>query len=68
MKVTNSYWFGGAPQIGIVVGKDEITGNKKAYIGICTGMDQKLDELIIAKTGSPVVPFMLQEILNDLKE
>ena len=61
------YWFTGIfGTIGIVVGKDEVTGKKKAYIGLGGGADENADIEHIARTGSPVDSRFLAEIQKDL--
>ena len=67
MKSLRPYWFTGFyGTIGIVTGEDEITGQKRAYIGTAPGFNENLDTEHIAETGSPVDPTFLQLILNDL--
>lgn len=69
MKIKRPFWFTGFyGTIGIVTGEDEITGKKKAYIGTAPGSDEDLDSHHIAKTGSPINPVQLEEILRDLKD
>ena len=69
MKINRPYWFTGLfGTIGIVTGADEVTGKKKAYIGTAPGFDENLDTHHIAKTGSPVDPGFLAQILEDLKD
>jgi len=69
LKIKRPYWFTGFfGTIGIVTGEDELTGQKKAYIGTALGFDENLDTHHIAKTGSPVYPTQLEEVLKDLKE
>ena len=69
MRIKRPYWFTGFfGTIGIVTGEDEVTGKKKAYIGTAPGFDDDLDTHHIAKTGSPVDPRQLEQVLEDLKE
>ncbi len=69
MRIKQPYWFTGLfGTIGIVTGEDEVTGKKKAYIGTAPGFDEDADSQHIAKTGSPVVPRQIAEILEDLKD
>ena len=69
MLIKRPYWFTGLfGTIGIVTGEDQVTGKKKAYIGTAPGFNEDLDARHIAKKGSPVVPTLLQEILDDLKD
>ena len=68
MKIKRPYWFTGFfGTIGVVVGEDNVTGEKKAYIGTAPGFDEDADAQYIAKTGSPVDPGHLAQILEDLK-
>lgn len=71
MKIEKSVWFSGfniPGYIGIVMGVDETTGRKKAYMGFGTGSNEKYDEKVIAETGSPVNACVLQEVVNYLGE
>ena len=69
MKILYTYWFsdmmGG--QIGVVVGEDEITKERKAYIGIAGGQDQQADVEAISTRGQKLFPALLEEILRRLK-
>lgn len=69
MKVLRTYWFsdmmGG--QMGVVVGEDEITKERKAYIGIAGGSDQEADTERISTRGQKLLPAVLEEILRQLK-
>ena len=68
MRIKRPYWFTGFfGTIGIVTGEDEATGKKKAYIGTAPGLDEDLDTHHVVKTGSPVDPMHLAQILEDLK-
>ncbi len=54
MKILKANWFTpmGNTLIGIVYGEDEVTKEKKAYIGIGNGYDEKEDSEHIAETGA----------------
>ena len=70
MKIEKAVWFSGTNFfgcVGIVMGADELTGKKKAYMGIIGGLDNKQDEKTIAETGSPVNVAVLQEVIDYLK-
>lgn len=61
MKVLADYWFndmrGGI--VGIVVGEDEVTKERKAYIGTAEGHNQKVDMQSILDTGQKLsLPFL----------
>lgn len=69
MKVLHSYWFsdmtGG--HIGVVIGEDEMTKERKAYIGIAGGYNQEADIAAIAARGQKLYPAVLEWILGKLK-
>jgi len=69
MKVLHSYWFSdmSGGHMGIVVGEDERTKERKAYIGIAGGHNQEDDIAAIAARGQKVSPAILEEILGKLK-
>lgn len=54
MKIINAIWFSALDGkcIGIVYGKDEITGEEKSYIGIGFGVDEEEDKKYIAENGA----------------
>ena len=69
MKILSSIWFtsmGSLRPVGIVIGKDEITKEKKAYIGTGMGLNEKDDEKMIAAKGAKLNIETLQVILNQL--
>ena len=43
MKQLDTIWFSGLETIGIVIGEDEITGERKAYIGTGKGYSEEAD-------------------------
>jgi len=68
MLIKKRYWFSGYfGTIGIITGEDDRTGQKKAYIGTAPGYDEDADTKLIATKGSPVVPAIMAEIVEDLK-
>lgn len=68
MKILDAVWFTPIPPawlqavamsgvsltIGVVLGQDEVTGQKKAYIGYGRGRDEGEDSGFIASHGSPI--------------
>ena len=52
--------------IGIVVGEDEFTHERKAYIHIVSGGNQKADEQDIMDNGSPIYSAVLEEIIKTM--
>ncbi len=71
MKIEKTVWFSGfntPGTIGIVMGVDEVTGKKKAYMGFGSGFNEKYDEKVIALDGCPVNVAVLQEAIDYLKK
>ena len=71
MKITYSIWFTPLAligQIGIVMGEDEVTGKRKAYIGIGYGVSDERDEQLIAQYGSKFPAEIAERIAKWLKE
>lgn len=61
MKILNSMFFKNLRGECIcLVLIENPTGEKKGYIGLCEGEDQKVDELDIANHGAPVMKGILE--------
>ena len=70
MKILDTIWFtelGKEEPIGIVIGEDENTGEKKAYIGTGNGFEEGSDTISIAERGAKVSPQILKFILKRLE-
>jgi hypothetical protein len=68
MKMIETYWFSsGTGLCGIVIGQDEFTGEKKAYIGIGEGKNEGLDARYVLELGSPVSAEVLHGIARKLE-
>lgn len=52
MKIIGSVWFTAVNSIGIVLGEDELTKERKAYIEVASGLNEKADAEHIAKHGA----------------
>lgn len=55
MKIIDAIWFmemGSLQPIGIVIGRDNVTGEAKAYIGSGAGLDETADAQHIAEIGA----------------
>ena len=66
MDVKRVFWFNsGISVIGIVVGEDNVTKRRKAYIGTAHGDDEASDTKHIASHGSPFTAGNVAE-LNEL--
>lgn len=67
MKVTEKFWITtDRGCIGIICGEDEITGERKAYIGIGNGQNENWDAEYIAQQGSPLSLGMVEQIRGRL--
>ena len=68
MKIEKTLWFtpmtGGT--IGIVLGKDDITEEKKGYIGVCSGTNETANQIHIARTGQKISLAVMKEIIGYL--
>ena len=68
MRPIHVYWFTcmtGA--IGVVVGEDTVTKEKKAYIGIVGGHDPDADTKTVMELGAPLSLRWLLEVANYMK-
>lgn len=54
MEIESAIWFScfDGNCIGIVLGKDSVTGKPKAYIGCTRGLDEEGDTNIIVRRGA----------------
>lgn len=68
MKITNAIWFTqmGGPLIGIVIGEDSHSGEKKVYIGTASGIDEEEDSKHIASRGAKFHACTAVELYNIL--
>ncbi len=69
MKTIDAIWFttvGGT--VGIVVGEDEVTRNRKAYIGVVSGLCEEVDTEHIRQFGSPVSLSIMRKIVKLMEE
>ncbi len=71
MKILYRTWFspmGNPGIIGLVVVENEITRERKAYIGQASGYDQVADEEYISKTGAKFTKAILAELTKQLED
>lgn|GEM_PF-2466512 len=78
MKTIDSFWFTnsttvalGPPPfgtVGIVVGEDEHTGERKVYIGTAQGFEQKADEEHILEWGTEFKAERIEVLMQLLKK
>lgn len=67
MKIIDDIWFTNFQGIvGIVIGEDEATGERKAYVGIGSGVSVEHDVQIIALLGCPLTPSIAVKIASML--
>jgi hypothetical protein len=53
--------------IGMVLGEDELTKERKGYIGLGRGVDEEADKTFIAQHGQRINPGTLREVLAYLE-
>ncbi len=67
MKIIDATWFtqmASKNTIGIVVVEDEITGQRKSYIGAASGRDVEADMQHIVDTGAKFYPRYVNDFLK----
>jgi len=69
MKEIETFWFTTLTgTVGIVVGEDEHTGQRKAYMGvIVAGPSEQADVERIKRVGSPVTLGIMKNIVERLE-
>lgn len=66
MKIIHDVWFNNMlGVVGIVVGEDEITGERKAYVGVAAGHNLEDDMKLVAELGGKF-PLVRAEEIRDL--
>jgi hypothetical protein len=69
MKIEQTLWFNemsSTRPIGIVIGSDEVTGEKKAFIGTGDGISASGDAKHITEWGTKLKKHMIKEIYNQM--
>ena len=67
MKVIETLWFTATDGcIGVVLGKDEVTGESKAYIGLGAGFDEAADTRHIVEWGAKITVENTEGIMKHL--
>lgn len=67
MNLIDAIWFTSLRgTVGIVIGEDEVTGKRKAYVGIGDGFDEKVDAEHILEWGCPLYPGTIHRIFPDI--
>ncbi len=65
MKILETIWFTGMYGfVGIVLGEDNITGERKAYIGVHNGVDEDSDRALIANGGAHLTKEIAAQLLK----
>ena len=70
MKIINAFWFtecGSTRPIGIIIGEDDITKERKAYIGSGYGFDEGVDAGHIAEMGAKFTLNISKNISSQLE-
>ena len=63
MNLIDAIWFTTiAGTVGIVIGEDELTGKRQAYVGIGAGSDERADADYILEWGGRLDPKMVRRI------
>ncbi len=63
MKIIDTIWLTGMyGHVGIVLGEDAITGERKAYIGVHKGQDEVADREMVAAGGSKLAKEIAERI------
>ncbi len=63
MKIIDDIWFTGFQGIvGILIGEDDVTHERKAYVGIVSGKGLWKDVNAIAENGCPLTPEVAMKI------
>lgn len=69
MKIIETLWFSSMYGfIGIVLGEDAISGERKAYIGPHRGQDEKVDQEFIASGGAKFTRAHAEQLLAHFKK
>ncbi len=67
MELIDVVWFSGERLIGVVIGEDEFTGEKKAYIVTGAGISAEQDSKHILDHGVPfTIPFKTGQLLKSI--
>lgn len=68
MQITKVFWFTDTRGcFGIVTGKDEVTGEKKAYIGHASGVSEDADAKYIAENGAKISRKQIEELYLEME-
>jgi len=69
MKVIDSLWFTNMKgTVGIVILEEDVTGDRKAYIGMVEGLDEQTDREALLAWGNPFSLDTAQRIEHFLKK
>ena len=67
-KIIETVWFPGAKGLcGIVVTEDEVTGERRGYVGVAFGLDEDVDANMVKDWGVKLFPRVLRDILAKLE-
>ena len=69
MKVIDTIWFGNITGCaGIVIAEDDNTGERKAYLGVGRGENEKVDINRILQYGTKLSAQQLRVIVSQLEQ
>jgi len=68
VKVLKDIWFNNSlGTVGVIVGEDAITKERKAYVGVAEGVDQPSDIVHISQHGTKLSVDDVEHILRLMK-
>lgn len=67
MKIIDDMWFTSSHTVGIVVIEDEVTHERRSFIGVASGQDVKADIEHIAERGNPFSASAAARIITNLQ-
>jgi hypothetical protein len=68
VKVLKEVWFvNSTGTVGIIVGEDTVTKERKAYVGVAEGVDQPSDIVQISKHGTKLSLDDVEHVLRLMK-
>ena len=65
--IDSVHWFSGRDSIGIILCTDKITNEKKAYMGLASGVHEGRDTIAIIEYGQKLSEFRITPIVELLK-
>jgi hypothetical protein len=66
-KIIDCIWFTSIKTVGIIVTEDELTKERRAYVGVVDGNDPELDRLYIKEHGAPVSVMAMKQVVREME-